>query len=135
MQKACWLSRKRKSAKEKPVSWLCSRGQPHDQPTSHSACGFRSGVERAPELRSGAPAREGRVKSRARRSRRPSPEEVEQVSLNAFTRFGDVFTAPVGSCPPRERQGVVLVDGDIDRPGRVCNEVWPIRSHEFSLET
>ena len=43
-----------------------------------------------------------------------SPEEVDLS--NAFTRFGDIFTATVGSHQPNpgNSNGVVFVDGDID---------------------
>ena len=81
-------------------------------------------------------SRERRVEGGARHSRRSlrgSPEEVEQISPDAIARFGDVFTTPVGHCPPRDWQGVVFGDGDSDRPGRVFNAVWPFRSKEFFL--
>ena len=64
------------------------------QPTSHSSCGFRSGVDEVPNFRAGAEVRERRVEGRARHSRRSprgSPEEVKQISRNAIARFGDVF--------------------------------------------
>ena len=94
---------------------------PHVHPTSVVPA-FRAGVEQAPEFRS---SQRERDEIRAERAGLARESRKKQVSLNVFTRFGDV-----GSYPPWELHGVVLVDGDIDRSCRVCSEV---RSNEFHL--